>query len=168
LREYLDYEQREPCQFYKPVPQGFMRDGCRVVAIEPPKPAPVIEQPAPAPAPQPAPSPVLVDYKIFFDFDKATINPGAEAIINQIANEITRYNPSDVTVAGHTDTAGPSEYNQKLSLRRAQAVSDALTAKGVANRVINLEAHGQDMPAVPTPDGVAKPENRRVVVEFLR
>ncbi|MBU0859490.1 MAG: OmpA family protein, partial [Alphaproteobacteria bacterium] len=80
----------------------------------------------------------------------------------------TRYNPREVTVAGHADKSGASDYNIALSERRAQAVSKVLTERGVANRVITQEAYGEAQPAVDTPDGVKLRENRRVVVEFLK
>lgn len=166
LREYLNYEQREPCQFYQQIPEGFVREGCRLRAVAPPP-------PPPAPAPVPVQvveevSPILVDYKIFFDLDSDTISPYAVEVLDRIAREINTYKPSDVTVAGHTDTSGNADYNQKLSERRAQAVSKALEERGVAHRVINTKAFGQNKLAVATADNVVMRENRRVVVEFLK
>lgn len=164
LREYLNYEQREPCQFYQEIPQGFVREGCRLRAIAPaapvPAPAPVVEAPVARP--------VLVDYQIFFDLDSAVITPYAVEVLNKIAREITTYNPGDVTVGGFTDTSGNFDYNLKLSERRADAVSKALTERGVAHRVINTKAFGQTNLAVQTPDNTVLRENRRAVVEFLK
>lgn len=164
LREYLNYETREPCQFYQPVPQGFMRDGChlRAVPIETTK---VVVQEPKEPVKV---SNVLTDYEINFAFDSANIEPAAGGTINQIASEIRQYNPSEVTVSGYTDTSGPSDYNVRLSERRAQAVSDELTRRGVENRVLDKRAYGQTHNAIETPDGVALRENRRVVVEFRK
>lgn len=170
VRHYLDYETREPCQSYQPIPQGFMRDGCKIVPIQPKKEVVrevVRQQPAPAPAPV-AVSNVLSEYQINFAFDSSAIETEANGTLDRVAREIKQYNPSEVTVAGHTDTAGKSEYNQKLSERRALAVSEALTARGVQNRVLDMKAYGQNNLAVQTPDNTPLRENRRVVVEFRK
>ncbi len=168
LHEYLNYEHREPCQNYREIPVGFTRVGCDLEYIYP-----VAEKPAPAPqrvqvAEQTTYSAVLTSYEIHFGFDSAALETQAEEVINRVASEITTYKPSEVTVAGYTDKAGPNDYNVKLSERRAQAVSDALTGRGVPNRVVTEEAYGETVPAVDTNDGVPLRENRRVVIEFRK
>ena len=164
LREFLDYETREPCQFYQPIPQGFMRDGCNLRPIPQETTKVVIQEPK-----EPVKvSNVLTDYEINFAFDSANIEPAAGNTIDQIANEIKQYNPNEVTVAGFTDKSGPSDYNVALSERRAEAVSEALTNHGVENRVIDKRAYGETNSAVDTQDGVRLRENRRVVVEFRK
>lgn len=166
LREYLNYESREPCQFYQPVPEGFVRDGCDLRRTAPQH----MEQVSKPRAPQQdlRVSNVLNDYEVNFAFDSALIEPAAGNTLDQAAEEIQRYSPREVTVAGYTDKAGPSDYNVDLSKRRAQVVSDALNERGVANRIIDEEAYGESHPAVDTRDGVALRENRRVVVEFRK
>ena len=159
LREYLDYETREPCQFYQPIPQGFVREGCQLVRVEPRKVA--VKK-------QVAVNNVIEDYEIHFAFDSAAIEPAAGNVIDQIASEIRQYNPREVTVEGHTDKAGSSDYNIALSERRAEAVSEALSDRGVENRVLDKKAMGENDPAVNTQDGVKLRENRRVVVEFRK
>jgi outer membrane protein OmpA-like peptidoglycan-associated protein len=164
LREFLDYETREPCQFYQPIPQGFMRDGCHLRPIPQETTKVVIEEPK-----EPVKvSNVLTDYEINFAFDSAAIEPAAGNTIDQIASEIKRYNPRDVVVAGFTDTSGPADYNVKLSERRAEAVSNALTDRGVENRVIDQKAFGETNTAVKTGDDVQLREKRRVMVEFRK
>ncbi len=167
LREYLEYTavDREPCQNYRPAPEGFVKDGCSLkrIAPEAPKVAAV-----PAKVENLRMSKVLNDYEVNFAFDSAAIEPAAGHTIDQIATEIKDYNPREVTVTGHTDTAGPSSYNANLSKQRADSVSMALTERGVANRIIDEEAHGEQDLAVQTNDGVALRENRRVVVEFRK
>lgn len=169
VREYLDYETREPCQSYQPLPQGFMRDGCKVVPIvaQQETVTRVVRQEQPAPAPV-AVNNVLSNYEINFALDSSVIETEANNTLDRIASEIKQYNPREVTVAGHTDTSGSAEYNQALSERRAQAVSEALTARGVQNRVLDMKAFGQNNLAVPTADEVVMRENRRVVIEFLK
>lgn len=164
IREYLNYEQREPCQFYQPIPQGFMRDGCDLVRKAPlpqAKTEPVQQQ-------RTVEREVLADYEVHFAFDSAAIEPASDNILDKVAHEIKTHKPSEVTVAGHTDRSGPADYNIVLSQDRAQAVSNALMSRGVANRVIDKEAYGESDPEVPTADGVRNRENRRVEIEFLK
>ena len=167
VREYVEYELREPCQFYQPIPDGFMVSGCNIVPVKPEKVA-MVEQPKPAPVKPMKTSKVLTDYEVHFDFDSSSVKPEANGTMDQVASEIQKYSPSEVTVAGHTDKAGPSDYNVKLSQKRAEAVSEELTKRGVTNRIIDREAYGEMRPAVDTRDGVALEENRRVVIEFRK
>lgn len=163
LQTYLNYEEREPCQNYQDVPDGFYRDNCMIKYIYP---EPVKDEAVPAP--QPKAQKVLNSYKVYFDFDKYDVTSEAMDVLNRIASEIKTYNPATVTVAGYTDRAGSDEYNYTLSKERADAVSQALTSRGVENRVINEKAYGETMPAVETKDGVRLPENRRVTVNFMK
>jgi outer membrane protein OmpA-like peptidoglycan-associated protein len=74
----------------------------------------------------------------------------------------TGQNAPRIRVIGYADTAGPAELNRRLSQERAQAVADALAAQGVPRDAIDVEWHGEDQLPVPTADGVAEPQNRRV------
>lgn len=111
---------------------------------------------------------VLNEYVVYFDFDKDGVRATDEGILRKAASEINTYNPSKVLVAGYTDTRGSMEYNQALSARRADNVSDYLTDLGVSNFVVNEEALGETALAVPTGDEVKLQENRRVKVQFIR
>lgn len=165
VREYLNYEQREPCQFYQPLPQGFMQKGCHIIPEQPP----VLQaQSTPVQAQRAVKREVLADYEVHFGFDNAAIEPAAGDILDKVADDIKRHHPGEVTVAGHADRSGPSDYNVALSQKRAQAVSDALTSRGVTHRVLDEEAHGENDPKIPTPDGTKLRENRRVEIEFLK
>lgn len=167
LREYLDYEQREPCQGYQRAPQGFVENDCNLDRKEPRKVVATTTYVAKE-EPRMAIGDVIQDYEINFAFDSARIEPAAGDTIDQIAEEIKKYKPREVTVAGHTDTVGSQAYNMDLSARRADAVSEALTAHGVTNRVIDEEARGENDLAVETRDEVRLRENRRVTVEFRK
>jgi len=78
----------------------------------------------------------LANYDIHFAFDSDSLDMAANSSIANVASQIKNHNPSEVIVTGHTDTAGPKDYNEKLSMRRANTVSGALTQMGVKNRVI--------------------------------
>lgn len=165
LHNYLNYEHREPCQNYRPVPEGFYKDGCELKYRYPETPKPVK---AVVPVPEPEAPKVLNSYKVYFDFDKYNLTSSARDTLDRVADEICYYKPSEVTIAGHADRSGPADYNYDLSRKRAEEVSQALTMRGVVNRVIDREAYGESRPAVETGDGVRMPENRRVTIDFMK
>ncbi|MCE9508158.1 MAG: OmpA family protein [Alphaproteobacteria bacterium] len=167
-KNFLEYEDREPCQHYWPPPAGYVMTGCRVhkLATEAAEASPAPE--APAPAAEEKLLPIISSYTIYFDFDRSNINPDQKPTLDRIASEIAKYHPTQVTVAGYTDTSGTKEYNMTLSQERAKSVASALTDEGVQNRVIDKRAHGEEDLAVPTADGTRNQENRRVIVDFRR
>lgn len=161
---YFEYEHRENCQKYVAPPEGFIRRGCaleRVAVAEA-----VTEVVAPAAVAAEPPPPAPKTYTLYFDFDKSNIRSDAAQTLSEAVTEITSRKPSMVTVSGHADKAGPDEYNDRLSERRTDAVSDALTAAGIEIKVIKEQSFGEHRPAVETPDGQPKQENRRVTIDF--
>jgi OOP family OmpA-OmpF porin len=143
-------------------------------------PAPIFVAPAPPPAaPVPAQvAPMRVSFSAdsLFDFDKSQIKPSGRQSLDKLAVDLrgTRYDTIQVT--GHTDRLGSHAYNQKLSTRRAEAVSAYLTQSGgiAADRISARGVDGADpvtkpgdcKGAKPTPALVAclQPD-RRVEVE---
>ncbi|HEV7264659.1 MAG TPA: OmpA family protein [Falsiroseomonas sp.] len=129
-------------------------------ALNPPAPPPPVAAPvAPAVAPAPART-----YLVFFDFDRADLTDRARQIIADAAQASTRVQTTRIEVAGHADRAGNPQYNQRLSMRRAQAVGQELVRLGVPQGAIDLQAFGESRPLVPTADGVREPQNRRVEI----
>ena len=112
-----------------------------------------------APAPAAAKS-----YLVFFDWDKADLNPRAQQIIAEAAQASTRVAATQISVAGHTDTTGSAAYNQALSLRRANAVAAELVKLGVSKSAIVVTGYGFSRPLVPTGPNVREPQNRRVEI----
>jgi OOP family OmpA-OmpF porin len=156
LRNYSEYEQREPCQNYKILPTKFYRDGCDLYYRYP-----SLEQTS-------IKRIVLASYVIEFAFDSSLIERQSEPVLAKIANEINNYRPQDVVVSGYTDSRGATDYNVTLSQQRANAVSMILSSRGVPNRIMESNAFGEANQAVQTQDGVALRANRRVIVEFLK
>ncbi len=120
-------------------------------------------EPVPAAAPAPAPEPVARDYLVYFDFDSYAVRPDAASILNRVVEAMNEIGSSSVTLVGHTDTMGPAEYNQILSVERAKSVADYLKGKGIT-RGISTSGVGQTDLRVPTPDEVAEQENRNVQI----
>ena len=69
-----------------------------------------------------------------------------------------------VQVTGFTDTSGSADYNQRLSVRRANAAAAVLAQDGVPQSSMVVTGRGQNDLRVPTPDGVREPQNRRVEI----
>ncbi len=119
--------------------------------------------PAPAPVAVPAPAPART-YLVFFDWDKADLTPRARQIIADAAQASTRVATTRIEVAGHTDNTGTAAYNQKLSLRRANAVAAELVRLGVPRTAIDIMAFGESRPLVATAPNTREPQNRRVEI----
>jgi len=103
-------------------------------------------------------------YIVLFDFDRAEIRPDGQAVINDVIAEAQRLGTPAISVTGHADRSGPADYNLALSLRRADAVREALIGGGIAPEQITVAGRGEEEPAVPTPDGVREQANRRVEI----
>ena len=105
-------------------------------------------------------------YLVFFNWDSSDLGSGALNVIDAVAEEVAKNPPQTVNIIGHTDTSGSQAYNQRLALKRSNAVRDALTQRGVDANIIMLDAKGENELLVPTPDGVREPANRRVNISF--
>src|ERR1700674_4500859 len=92
--------------------------------------------PAPAPKPKPVAEKVTFAADVLFDFDKAVIKPEGKTKLDDLATKVKGINLEVVIAIGHADSIGSDEYNQKLSVRRAEAVKAYLVSKGIEpNRV---------------------------------
>ena len=129
-----------------------------------PRPAPA---PAPAPMPPPAAAPVTPpSYMVFFDWDRSNLSAQALNTIKQAAQAYKTKGNARITATGHTDTSGSEQYNMALSLRRANAVKDALVREGVPATAISVIGRGEQGLLVQTGPNVREPQNRRVEITF--
>ena len=120
---------------------------------------------APVPAPQAAPAAAPArSYLVFFDWDKATLTDRARQIVKEAADNSTHVQYTRIEVNGYTDTSGTPQYNQGLSVRRAQAVAAELVHDGVPQSAISIQGFGETHLLVPTGPGVREPQNRRVEI----
>ena len=103
-------------------------------------------------------------YLVFFDWDRADLTDRARQIISEAAQNSTRVQATRIEVQGNADRSGTPQYNQKLSLRRAQTVAAELVRDGVNQSEISIQAFGDTRPLVATAAGVREPQNRRVAI----
>jgi outer membrane protein OmpA-like peptidoglycan-associated protein len=118
---------------------------------------------APAPTAVPAPAPAR-SYLVFFDWDRSDLTERARSIVKEAADNSTRVQVTRIEVNGYTDTSGTPQYNQGLSIRRAQAVAGELVRDGVPKNAINIQGFGDTHLLVSTGPGVREPQNRRVEI----
>jgi len=120
--------------------------------------------PEAAPPPPPAPAPQATSFMVFFDWDRSDLSAQALQTIKQAAGAYKTKGNARITATGHTDTSGPESYNMALSLRRANAVKDALVRNGVPAQAITVVGMGEKGLLVQTGDNVREPQNRRVEI----
>ncbi|AZG07951.1 OmpA family protein [Pigmentiphaga sp. H8] len=154
--------------FWTPATADPSCDGALKVAAPAAAPAP-----APAPRPAPAPVPVPVSQKVtysadaFFDFDKSVVKPEAKVKLDELVNQIRGINLEVVIAVGHTDSIGTDAYNQRLSVRRAEAVKAYLVSKGIEANRVYTEGKGEKQPIADNKTAAGRAKNRRVEVEVV-
>jgi OOP family OmpA-OmpF porin len=139
-------------------------------------PAPPAAAPAPPPPPPPAPpKPAVqpVSEKItmaadaHFDFDKAVLKAEGKAKLDDLVGKLKAVNLEVIIAIGHTDSIGSAAYNQKLSLRRADAVKGYLVSKGIEANRIYTEGKGKTQPIADNKTAAGRAKNRRVEIEVV-
>ena len=102
-----------------------------------------------------------------FDFDKSKLKPEGKAKIDDLASKLQGINLEVIIAVGHTDSIGTDAYNQKLSIRRAEAVKAYIVSKGIdANRVYT-EGKGEKQPVADNKTSAGRAKNRRVEIEVV-
>jgi len=146
--------------------------------------APLVKEAAPAPAPAPAPvvtpapapkpvAPVVTSEKVtfaasaLFDFDKAVLKPEGKKQLDDMAAKLKEINLEVVVAVGHTDSVGTDAYNQKLSIRRAEAVKAYLVTKGIEANRVYTEGKGKKQPVADNKTAEGRAKNRRVEIEVV-
>jgi OmpA-OmpF porin, OOP family len=132
---------------------------CSLIAL-----AGCAQPPPPPPAAAAPPPPPEHNFTVFFDWDKSNLTLDAKQIVDAAAATFKAGPPVPVQVIGHTDTSGSADYNQKLSVERAQNVANALAQAGMPQSAMNVTGVGENDLKVQTPPGVREPQNRRVEI----
>jgi outer membrane protein OmpA-like peptidoglycan-associated protein len=107
---------------------------------------------------------LTIEEPILFDFDSAELKPESREALDDIADVLAFYETAPVVVVGHTDNVGSREYNVDLSQRRARAVVDALSRRGIAADRLTFEGRAFDEPVASNDTDEGRQQNRRVEV----
>ena len=107
---------------------------------------------------------VTFDSGILFDFNKSNLQASAKKQLDQFAAEMADLPDTDITVLGHTDNVGTAEANQKVSDKRAAAVSNYLQNKGISKDRIIAEGHSFNDPVADNSTAEGRAQNRRVEI----
>ena len=152
-------------------------DGAIVAPKAAPAPAPApAPKAAPAPAPKAAPAPapapaaatkVTYAADTFFDFDKAVLKADGKAKLDDLAGKVKAINLEVIIAVGHTDSVGADAYNQKLSVKRADAVKAYLVTKGIEKNRVYTEGKGEKQPVADNKTDAGRSKNRRVEIEVV-
>jgi outer membrane protein OmpA-like peptidoglycan-associated protein len=105
-----------------------------------------------------------VTFRLYFLENSDELTAESKAEIPRLFAEIAGRRDAEVVVVGHTDRQGALEYNDTLSLRRAERVRADLIQRGIRDDTIVVAGRGEREPLVPTADDVAEPRNRRVEI----
>ncbi len=129
--------------------------------------------PAPAPAPAAAVVPAPTSEKVtfaadaFFDFDKSVLKPEGRAKLDDLVSKMSGLNLEVIIAVGHTDSVGTDAYNQRLSIRRSEAVKSYLVSKGVEKNRVYTEGKGEKQPVADNKTAEGRAKNRRVEIEVV-
>ncbi len=112
---------------------------------------------------------ILILQKVEFDFDRATIKPVSNPLLDDVAATLKKHTEILlVEIQGHTDNKGGRFYNKQLSARRAEAVRKAMVSRGIAANRMRSKGFGPDKPIAPNDTDAGRSTNRRVQFEIIK
>lgn len=115
----------------------------------------------------PATGAVSIVTNINFDFNSAVVRDDAKPKLDRVIALLKESPNVRVRVVGYTDSTGPAEYNQQLSLRRAESVRDYMASHGVAASRLSVLGKGEADPLVDNATKEGRAVNRRVEFEVV-
>lgn len=107
---------------------------------------------------------VLTLDTIVFDVNEATLNPGANMVLDEVAGFLREYENRTLVIEGFTDSSGEASYNEELSQRRAESVKQALVSRGIDENRIETRGYGERFPVATNNTNVGRQLNRRVEI----
>jgi outer membrane protein OmpA-like peptidoglycan-associated protein len=102
--------------------------------------------------------------ELLFDSGGATLKSGAQRALDNLAQFLRKHPERDIAIEGFTDSIGSPDSNQRLSERRARAVKDALTGRGIESRRIDARGYGPSFPVASNATETGRQLNRRVEI----
>jgi OOP family OmpA-OmpF porin len=104
---------------------------------------------------------------VLFDFDKSVIKPEGRSKLDDLAGKAKGVNLEVIIAIGHADSIGSDEYNQRLSVRRAESVKAYLVSKGIEANRVYTEGKGEKQPVASNKTAEGRAKNRRTEIEVI-
>lgn len=105
-----------------------------------------------------------LDSRVLFDFDSDTLAGQAQADAHKLVKVLIEAGIDQLRVEGHTDNIGSADFNQRLSLRRAEAVAREFASHGVPRANITVVGFGSSKPVADNRTEAGRAQNRRVAI----
>ena len=105
-----------------------------------------------------------VSFLLYFQEGTDEYTPESRQAFEGVFAEIARRKAAEIAVIGHTDRVGKVEFNDALSLKRAERVRNDFRDRGIPEKSVSVAGRGEREPIVPTADEVPEPRNRRVEI----
>jgi outer membrane protein OmpA-like peptidoglycan-associated protein len=105
---------------------------------------------------------ITFDSGLLFKVNESSLTPATKDNLNELSNTLQKYEDTKILIEGHTDATGKDEYNQTLSEKRAQSVSNYLIGLGVDGSRITTKGYGETQPVADNETEAGRQENRRV------
>lgn len=107
------------------------------------------------------------DAGVYFDTNKSAVKGTSATTLDKLAGIFQEYPKTFVLVEGHTDSAGPDDYNMNLSQQRAESVTKYLVAKGISAGRFTTKWYGESQPKADNATVEGKAKNRRVELAIM-
>ncbi len=162
----FDFRPGSPTAIFLTNPDDLVKHAATIglrFALQAPQ---VMADIAPPPAPEPTAMNVPRQFIVFFGFNKYNLTSEALRVISEAVLAAKDTGSASVLVTGHTDTVGSNGYNQRLSMRRSNAVKAEMVRQGISASSITASGKGETELLVQTADGVKEPQNRRATIDL--
>ncbi|OKY25238.1 MULTISPECIES: OmpA family protein [Thalassotalea] len=110
---------------------------------------------------------LVMPSNITFATDQSYISSGFHNTLNDIAKVLNKYEKTLLSIEGHTDSTGASQYNQELSLKRASSVKNYLVQKNIIASRLKVTGYGETMPIANNNSASNRALNRRVEIQII-
>lgn len=105
---------------------------------------------------------ITMNSEVSFDYNSAQLKPAFHATLDKVADILNRYPRTTIKITGHTDSRGSADYNQQLSVRRAESVAWYLGDAGLDSSRVITEGRGELQPRASNDSEAGRQLNRRV------
>jgi outer membrane protein OmpA-like peptidoglycan-associated protein len=110
---------------------------------------------------------ITFDTGILFDVNSSTLKPIASDNIKKLSEILNKYSDTDILIEGHTDNTGDDKYNEELSIKRAEAVSNFTKMQGIKGDRITTVGYGETQPVESNETVEGRAKNRRVDIAIM-